>query len=117
VSSLERRYLRLVRLFYPAGYRDERGTEIVGTYLALSSPDRHWPSTADVRDLAGGGLRQRLRAAGATGLGQGLQVAAPLALSTATALAGLGVVALGVPHRLSLGLRLLPLAGAAAALP
>jgi len=202
VSSLERRYLRLVRLFYPAGYRDERGTEIVGTYLALSSPDRQWPSTADVRDLAGGGLRQRLRAAGATGLGQGLQVAAPLALSTATALAGgwatlelnpwttawfgweqhgtyvslgigvwaawllaavvhvvapgrwtrpaiglalvltvavvplaaitdqfrpplfvllaqagLGIVALGVPHRLPLGLRLLPLAGAAAALP
>ncbi len=25
MSDLERRYLRLVRIFYPAGYRDERG--------------------------------------------------------------------------------------------
>lgn len=88
MSDLERRYLRLVRIFYPAGYRDERGTEIVGTYLALSSPGRRWPSAADVTDLAGGGLRQRLRAVGATGLGPGLQLAAILALSTATALAG-----------------------------
>ncbi|MEU4422449.1 hypothetical protein AB0F81_17615, partial [Actinoplanes sp. NPDC024001] len=149
-----------------------------------------------------GGLRQRLRAAGATGLGAGLRLAAILALATATALAGgwtmlelslsttawpgfeqrgtavslgigvwaawllaavahvvapgrwtrraigfalvltvavvplaavvghhrpplfvllaqacLGLVALGVPGRLSLWLRLLPLAGAAAVLP
>jgi len=202
MSDLERRYLRLVRLFYPAGYRDERGTEIVGTYLALSLPDRRWPSAADAADLAGGGLRQRLRTVGATGLGPGLQVAAILALSTATALSGgwavlelnpwtaawfgweqhgtsvslgvgvwvawllaavvhvvapgrwtrlaiglalvltvavvplaavvypyrpplfvllahacLGLVALGVPRQLPLWLRLLPLAGAAAALP
>ena len=41
----------------------ERGTEIVGTYLALSTPDRRWPSAADVTDLAGG-VRQRLRLAG-----------------------------------------------------
>ena len=202
MSDLESRYLRLVRLFYPAGYRDERGTEIVGTYLALSSPDRQWPSVADVADLAGGGLRQRLRAVGATGIGPGLRLAAILALSATTALAGgwimlelnpwttawfgfpqhgvfrsvgagvwaawllaavvhavapgrwtrlaiglaliltvavaplaavvdwsrpplfvllaqacLGLVALGVPGRLPLWLRLLPLAGAAAALP
>jgi hypothetical protein len=88
MSDLERRYLRLVRIFYPAGYRDERGTEIVGTYLALSSAGRRWPSAADVTDLAGGGLRQRLRAAGATGIVPGLQLAATPALSTATALAG-----------------------------
>ncbi len=88
MSDLERRYLRLVRVCYPAGYRDERGTEIVGTYLALSSPDRRWPSAADVADLAGGGLRQRLRAVGATGIGPGLRLAATLALSTATTLAG-----------------------------
>lgn len=88
MSDLENRYLRLVRIFYPAGYRDERGTEIVGTYLALSSPDRRWPSVADVTDLAGGGLRQRLRAVGATGIGPGLRLAATLALVTATALAG-----------------------------
>ncbi|GIF16651.1 hypothetical protein [Actinoplanes teichomyceticus] len=88
MSDLERRYLRLVRIFYPAGYRNERGTEIVGTYLALSSPDQRWPSAADVTDLAGGGLRQRLREVGATGIGPGLRLAAPLALLTATALAG-----------------------------
>ncbi|WP_410809267.1 hypothetical protein [Micromonospora sp. 067-2] len=88
MSDLERRYLRLVRIFYPAGYRDERGTEIVGTYLALSSPDRRWPSAADVTDVAGGGLRQRLRAADATGIGPGVRLAATLALLTATALAG-----------------------------
>ncbi|MFC7531755.1 hypothetical protein [Actinoplanes sp. GCM10030250] len=88
MSDLERRYLRLVRMFYPAGYREERGTEIVGTYLALSSPDQRWPSAADAADLAGGGVRQRLRAVGATGLGSGLQLAAILALSAATALAG-----------------------------
>ncbi|MEU4427969.1 hypothetical protein AB0F81_45725, partial [Actinoplanes sp. NPDC024001] len=61
MSDLERRYRRLVRIFYPAGYRAERGTEIVGTYLALASPDRRWPSAADAGDLAAGGLRQRLR--------------------------------------------------------
>ncbi|MFI9639785.1 hypothetical protein ACIG87_06900 [Micromonospora sp. NPDC051925] len=78
----------MVRIFYPAGYRNARGTEIVGTYLALSSPDRRWPSVADVTDVAGGGLRQRLRAIGATGIGPGVRLAATLALLTATALAG-----------------------------
>ncbi|MEV4708517.1 hypothetical protein [Actinoplanes sp. NPDC049316] len=202
MSDLERRYQRLIRIWYPAAYRDLRGSEIAGTYLALSSPDQRWPSTADVIDLAGGGIRQRLRAFGATGIGAGSQLAATLALVTATALAGawtmlelnpwttpwfgfdqhgsyvslglgvwaawllagvvhvaapgrwtrltiglalfltvavvplaaavdrfrpplfvllaqacLGLVALGVPGRLTLWLRLLPLAGAAAALP
>ncbi|MFY1702291.1 hypothetical protein ACN28G_11190 [Micromonospora sp. WMMA1923] len=88
MSDLERRYRRLVRICYPAGYRDARGTEIVGTYLALSSPDRRWPSVADVTDVAGGGLRQRLRATGASGIGPGVRLAATLALVTATTLAG-----------------------------
>ena len=88
MSDLERRYLRLVRICYPAGYRDERGTEIADTYLALSAPGRRWPSAADVIDVAGGGLRQRLRAVGATGIGPGLRLAATPALCTATALAG-----------------------------
>ncbi|GAA1654654.1 hypothetical protein [Actinoplanes couchii] len=88
MSDLERRYQRLVRAFYPPGYRDERGTEIVGTYLALSAPGRQWPSIADAADLAGGGLRQRLRAVGAGGIGPGLQLAAILALTAATTLAG-----------------------------
>lgn len=88
MSDLERRYLRLVRTCYPAGYRDARATEIVGTYLAMSAPDRRWPSVADVTDVAAGGLRQRLRAIGATGIGPGARLAAPLALLTATFLAG-----------------------------
>lgn len=88
MSVLERRYLRLVRIFYPPGYRDARGSEIVGTYLALSSPGRRWPSAADVTDLVGGALRQRLREVGATGIGSGVRLAATLALLTATALAG-----------------------------
>ena len=88
MSDLARRYLRWVRICYPAGYRDERGTEIVDTYLALSSPDRRWPSAVDVIDVAGGGLRQRLRAVGATGIGPGLRLAATPALTIATTLAG-----------------------------
>jgi hypothetical protein len=87
MTDLERRYLRLVRLFYPARYRHERGTEIVGTYLDLAAPQRRWPSAADVADLAGGGLRERLRAAGTSGLGAGIRLAGTLALLTATALA------------------------------
>ncbi|MEV0428078.1 hypothetical protein [Micromonospora sp. NPDC050495] len=60
----------------------------MGTYLALSSSDRRWPSIADVIDVAGGGLRQRLRGIGATGIDPGVRLAATLALLTATALAG-----------------------------
>jgi hypothetical protein len=88
MNDLERRYLRLIGVFYPAGYRDERGAEIVDTYLALSSPDRRWPSVADVTDVAAGGLRRRLRAVGATEIGAGVRLAATLALVTTTALAG-----------------------------
>jgi hypothetical protein len=87
MTDLERRYLRLVRLCYPAGYRHERGTEIVDTYLALAAPERRWPSAADVLDVAGGGLRARLRATGATGIAAGVRLAGALALPTATALA------------------------------
>ena len=92
MTDLERRYQHLVRLFYPAGYRRERGTEIVGTYLALAAPDRRWPSAADVSDLAGGGVRERLRAAGATGLTAGIRLAGTLALITTTILAVGGLV-------------------------
>jgi hypothetical protein len=88
MSDRERRYRRWVRICYPAGYRAERGTEIVDTYLALSSPDRRWPSAADIADLAGGGMSQRLRVVGATGMGPGLRLAATPALATATTLAG-----------------------------
>ncbi|MFG3698427.1 hypothetical protein ACGF5C_11010 [Micromonospora sp. NPDC047620] len=86
MTDLERRYLRLL-LAYPADYRRTRGAEIVGTYLDLAGPGRRWPSPADAADLLRGGLRQRLRAAGAAGLIPGVRLAAVLAFLTATALA------------------------------
>ncbi|MEV1156054.1 hypothetical protein AB0J27_11695 [Micromonospora chokoriensis] len=105
MNDLERRYLRLLRA-YPADYRRARGAEIVGTYLDLAAPDQRWPTLADAADLVRGGLRQRLRAAGVTGLIPGVRLAALLALVTASALAGVwGTAELhpppaewGVPH-------------------
>ncbi|MER7892554.1 hypothetical protein ABTX15_22315 [Micromonospora sp. NPDC094482] len=88
MSDLERRYLHLLRA-YPADYRRARGAEIVGTYLDLAAPGRRWPSPADAADLVRGGLRQRLRAAGATDLAPGVRLAAVLAFFTATSLAAL----------------------------
>ncbi|MGC5054822.1 hypothetical protein ACLQ2S_25595 [Micromonospora sp. DT48] len=87
MSALERRYRHLLRA-YPADYRHDRGDEIVGTYLDLADPRRRWPSPADAADLVRGGLRQRLRAAGATDLIPGVRLAALLALTTAAFLAG-----------------------------
>ncbi|MGW4502687.1 hypothetical protein ACWENR_29290 [Micromonospora sp. NPDC004336] len=105
MTDLERRYLRLL-LAYPAEYRRARGAEIVGTYLDLAEPGRRWPSPADAADLLRGGLRQRLRAAGAADLLPGVRLAAVLAFLTATALAGAWsvlelrppVARWGVPH-------------------
>ncbi|MEU7655489.1 hypothetical protein AB0C42_26255 [Micromonospora taraxaci] len=105
MTNLERRYLRLLRA-YPADYRRARGAEIVGTYLDLADPGQRWPSPADAADLVRGGLRQRLRAAGVTGLIPGVRLAALLALVTASGLAGVwGTAELhppptewGVPH-------------------
>ncbi|GIF01909.1 hypothetical protein [Paractinoplanes rishiriensis] len=87
MTDLERRYLRLIRLCYPAGYRLDRGAEIAGTYLDLAGPDRRWPSVADVADLVRGGLRQRVRATGHTGLVPGVRLAALLALIAVAVLA------------------------------
>ncbi|MGW3787831.1 hypothetical protein ACWD5Z_24850 [Micromonospora chokoriensis] len=105
MNDLERRYLRLLGA-YPADYRRARGAEIVGTYLDLAAPDQRWPTLADAADLVRGGLRQRLRAAGVTGLIPGVRLAALLAVVTASALAGVwGTAELhpppaewGVPH-------------------
>ncbi|WP_410811106.1 hypothetical protein [Micromonospora sp. 067-2] len=105
MNDLERRYLRLLGA-YPADYRRSRGAEIVGTYLEMAGPGRHWPSPADAADLVRGGLRQRLRAAGAADLAPGVRLAALLAMVTASALAGIwGLAELhpapaewGVPH-------------------
>ncbi|KXK61939.1 hypothetical protein AWW66_10890 [Micromonospora rosaria] len=91
MTDLERRYRWLLRA-YPADYRRERGAELVGTYLDLAGPGRRWPSPADATDLLRGGVRQRLRAAGADDLTPGVRLAAALALLTATTLAGIWAV-------------------------
>ncbi|MFY1616905.1 hypothetical protein [Micromonospora sp. WMMD736] len=91
MTDLERRYFRLLAA-YPADYRRARGSEIVGTYLDLAEPGRRWPTPADAVDLLRGGLRQRVRATGATDLVPGVRLAAALALLTATALAGMWTV-------------------------
>ncbi|SBT45172.1 hypothetical protein [Micromonospora auratinigra] len=86
MTELERRYHRLLRA-YPAEYRRARGAEIVGTYLDLARPGQRRPSPGDVADLVLGGLRQRLRAAGAADLTTGVRLAAVLALVATSALA------------------------------
>ncbi|RLP87676.1 hypothetical protein EAD89_18435 [Micromonospora sp. BL4] len=87
MRDLERRYRHLLRA-YPAGYRQARGAEIVGTYLDLAGPDRRWPSILEVADVVAGGGRERLRAAGAADLIPGVRLAGLLSYLTATALAG-----------------------------
>jgi hypothetical protein len=86
--DLERRYSRLLSVFYPVAYRRARGAEVVGTYLELADPARRWPSVADAADLAVGGARERLRAAGVNELGSGFRLAGVLGLLTAMVLAG-----------------------------
>ncbi|MEU8813280.1 hypothetical protein [Actinoplanes sp. NPDC048796] len=92
MSTLERRYQLLIRLFYPARYRHERESEIVGTYLELAPPGKRRPSWREVADLATGGARQHLRATEVTELRPGLRLAGLLAMATATALAALWAV-------------------------
>jgi hypothetical protein len=58
VTTLERR-CRLLLLVYPAGYRRDRGEEIIGTLLEATPEGRAWPLARDVRGLAMGGLRAR----------------------------------------------------------
>jgi hypothetical protein len=58
MTALERR-CRLLLLVYPAGYRQDRGEEIVGTLLEATPAGRSWPLARDVRGLVMGGLRAR----------------------------------------------------------
>jgi hypothetical protein len=77
---------RKLLLTYPAGYRAERGEELVGTYLEMAG-DRKRPRLADATDLILGGLRQRLRGAGLAGIADGLPIAAALTMAAGSALA------------------------------
>ncbi|MBE1492557.1 GlsB/YeaQ/YmgE family stress response membrane protein [Plantactinospora soyae] len=85
-TTLERRYRRLLYA-YPRRYRAVRGDELVGTYLDLAGAERSWPSPHDAADVLRGGIRERLRERGATGLLAGLPIAAMFALGSLTALA------------------------------
>jgi hypothetical protein len=58
MTKLERR-CRLLLVAYPAGYRQNRGEEIIGTLLEATPEGRAWPLARDVRGLAMGGLRAR----------------------------------------------------------
>ena len=58
MTPLERRCRWLLRA-YPAGYRRDRGGEMLGTLLEASPPGARWPSFRDARALVIGGLRVR----------------------------------------------------------
>ena len=58
MSPLERHCQLLLRA-YPAGYREARGEEIIGTLLEATPPGRSWPWPRDSRGLILGGLRAR----------------------------------------------------------
>jgi len=58
-GGLERRYRTLLRA-YPAGYRAERGDEIVGTLLDGAADGRRRPGLREAASLILGGLRTRL---------------------------------------------------------
>jgi hypothetical protein len=78
---LERRLRRLL-LAYPAGYRRERGAEIVTTLLDTARPGQRVPGAADAVDVVRAGLRCRVAALG-PGLAGGARTAAPFALALA----------------------------------
>jgi hypothetical protein len=91
VDELERRYRRLLGA-YPAGYRRERGDEIVGTFLEGAPPGQSRPSLADTADVVAAGLRARLGVLDTGDAGLGLRTAAPVALAVAAGMATIGLV-------------------------
>jgi hypothetical protein len=86
-STLERRYRLLLRC-YPARYRLDRGSELIGTLLDMAAPGQRWPAPTDAADLVVNGLRRRAREDATPGLAGGLRIAGPVALLLAGALAG-----------------------------
>jgi hypothetical protein len=60
VNRYERQVQRLL-LAYPAGWRDERGEEMVGTILDLAGDGRRWVSPRVALDLLIGGWTERAR--------------------------------------------------------
>ena len=85
-AVLERRYRRLLSA-YPRDYRRTRGEELVSTLLDGAEPGRSTPTRAEVVDVVGHGLRQRLGVARDAGFDAGLALAAPVALALAAGIA------------------------------
>ena len=73
MTELERRYLRLLRL-YPAAYRRARGAEMLGVLMDSAPPDRRRPPWREVRGLILGALRVRAGAQGRRTAGQSWRV-------------------------------------------
>lgn len=90
-DELRERYTKLLR-WYPADDRDDRGTELVDTYVLLAAPGQRRPRPSDVIDLMTASLRQRLRIRSALGLAEALPLAGTLALMMAAVLAGIWLI-------------------------
>lgn len=56
-DELEKRYARVLRL-YPAGYRHERGDELMATLLEAAGDGRKWPAARESVALTIGALRE-----------------------------------------------------------
>lgn len=86
-ESLERRYRRLLAVWYPWEHRRRYEREMLAVLMAEARPGQRWPSARDAANLAGHGLRTRLGVAG-TGL------AAPAWSDAAAVMALLGALVL-----------------------
>lgn len=102
-ARLELAYRRLL-LAYPAGYREERGEELLSTLLAAAPPGRRRPTIAEAVDLVYHGIRTRARATRRTLAGpdaaDAMALAAVVSLTMAAAVAVaviVGVSVLGQP--------------------
>jgi hypothetical protein len=82
MSALERRYRRLLRA-YPAGYREARGEEILGTLLEVAPADRSWPPPREAGAVIMNGLRARARQNRRLGLAADLRLTALLGVALA----------------------------------
>ena len=102
-ARLELAYRRLL-LAYPAGYRQDRGEEIISTLLAAAPPGRGRPTIAEAVDLVYHGIRTRARATrrtlGSPEAADAMAFAAVVSLTVAAAVAVaviVGVSLLGQP--------------------
>ncbi|MGN9908506.1 hypothetical protein ACTMTJ_13270 [Phytohabitans sp. LJ34] len=84
---LERRYRRLLAVWYPWEHRRLYEREMLAVLMAGARPEQRWPSARDTANLVGHGLRTRFGAAG-TGL------AAPAWAEAAAVTALLGALVL-----------------------